>query len=126
MEISPSEVPLLIDELPALAAAWATQPGVRLSFSGAAELRRKESDRLALLARNLRAMGADVRESTDGLEITGAKLHGIRVETGGDHRIAMAVAVAGLSADGETTFDDPVCVEVSYPRFFEQLAEAVS
>jgi 3-phosphoshikimate 1-carboxyvinyltransferase len=126
MEITPMEVPFLIDELPALAAAWATQPGIGFSFSGAAELRRKESDRIALLARNLRAMGAKVSERADGLVITGARLRGIRAETGGDHRIAMAVAVAGLSADGETTFDDPTCVEVSYPRFFEQLAEAVS
>jgi 3-phosphoshikimate 1-carboxyvinyltransferase len=125
MEISPAEIPLLIDELPALAAAWASLPGARLSFSGAAELRRKESDRIALLARNLSAMGARVVEHPDGLEITGAPLHGIRAETGRDHRMAMAVAGAALNAEGETTFDDSGCVEVSYPRFFKDLSEAV-
>ena len=121
LSIGSGEVPGLIDELPVLIAAAASVPGARLSLRGAAELRVKESDRLAVLAANLRRMGASVEERSDGIDVVGAELRGIEVETGGDHRIAMAMAVAALRASGKSTFDDPHCVTVSFPDFFDCL-----
>jgi 3-phosphoshikimate 1-carboxyvinyltransferase len=126
MRIAGDEAPLLIDELPAVAAATATVPGLEFRLSGAGELRLKESDRIALLARNLTAMGAQVDETADGLAVKGAELKGIEVKTGGDHRIAMALAIAALKAEGKTTFDDPACVGISYPSFFTDLLGVVS
>jgi 3-phosphoshikimate 1-carboxyvinyltransferase len=92
----------LIDELPALAAiAPFTRGGIRIR--DAKELRVKESDRIALVAKNLRAMGAEVEEFEDGLDVPGGqKLHGATIDSGGDHRIAMAFSVAALRAEGET------------------------
>jgi 3-phosphoshikimate 1-carboxyvinyltransferase len=85
-------------------------------------LRRKETDRLAAIATNLTAMGVEVVELEDGLEIYGgAPLLGGRLKSYGDHRIAMAFAVAGMFADMETIIEDTDCIDTSYPEFAEQL-----
>ena len=111
----------LIDELPVLA-VLGTQTAEGLRLRDAAELRVKESDRLGALAENLRRLGAAVREYPDGLDVVGnQRLHGAEVDSFGDHRMAMALAVAGLVAEGETTLRDADCVEVSFPGFFEVL-----
>jgi len=91
-------------------------------ITDAAELRVKESDRLAAIAENLAAMGGSVTETEDGLIIRGGRLHGAEIVTCGDHRIAMAFAVAALAASGTTTIDDPDCVRISYPEFFHDLS----
>lgn len=115
--IQGKEVAQLIDELPVLAVAGALANGTTI-IRQAQELRVKETDRIAAIAHNLRVMGAQVIELSDGLEIHGpAPLRGGRVASFGDHRIAMAFAVAGLFADGETIVQDAECVEVSYPGF---------
>jgi 3-phosphoshikimate 1-carboxyvinyltransferase len=120
-EIPPEAVPGLIDELPVLA-VLGTQSEHGLSFHGAAELRVKESDRIAAVAENLRRMGAEVEEFPDGMRVAGKqRLRGAEVESYSDHRIAMAFAVAGLVADGTTTIRDSGCVEISFPNFFEML-----
>jgi 3-phosphoshikimate 1-carboxyvinyltransferase len=112
-------IPRLIDEVPVLAVAAALAEGVT-EIRDAAELRVKESDRAAAVARELSRMGARVEERPDGLAITGVRaLEGARVSSGGDHRMAMALAVAGLVARGETLIDDTACVATSYPRFVE-------
>ena len=116
-------VPLVIDELPMLAALGPyTEEGIEIR--NAAELRVKESDRIAALAENLRRMGATVEERPDGLKVEGrraGKLHGAEIEPHGDHRIAMAFAVAALGAEGATVIRDADCAAVSYPAFFEEL-----
>jgi 3-phosphoshikimate 1-carboxyvinyltransferase len=121
--ISGELVPLLIDELPMLAALGPfTEQGIEIRDAG--ELRVKESDRIAVLAENLKRMGAKVEERPDGLRVEGrnaGKLHGAEIEPHGDHRIAMAFAVAGLAAEGETVIRDADCAGVSYPAFFEEL-----
>ena len=120
-EIGGAEIPNVIDELPVLAVAGALAEGTTL-IKDAAELRVKESDRLAVVAHHLAEMGADVTEHPDGLEIRGGRpLHGTRLASHGDHRIAMAFAIAGLFAEGETVIEDTACVETSYPGFAEQL-----
>ena len=114
-------VPRLLDEVPALAVAAALARG-RSEITDAAELRVKESDRLAALARELTAMGACITERPDGLVIEGgARLRGTRVTSGGDHRIAMALAVAGLVAQGETLIEDTDCIATSFPQFADVL-----
>src|SRR5213078_2791831 len=91
------------------------------------ELRVKETDRIAAIAHNLRTMGAQVTELSDGLEIYGpAPLHGARLPSFGDHRIAMAFAIAGLFADGETIIQDAECIRESYPGFEKALDEFIS
>jgi 3-phosphoshikimate 1-carboxyvinyltransferase len=111
----------LIDELPVLAVAAALLPGTS-RVTGAGELRVKESDRIAAMAAGLSAMGADVTELPDGWEIRGPRhLEGARVSSAGDHRVAMALAVAGLLADGETEIDGAECVDISYPGFWDTL-----
>jgi 3-phosphoshikimate 1-carboxyvinyltransferase len=118
--IDPSEVPGLIDELPALA-ALATHGG-GLSVTGAGELRVKESDRIASLAAGLRALGADVEEFGDGFRVNGARrLTGGVAAAAGAHRLAMAFAVAALGADGESLIRGAESVAISYPGFFESL-----
>jgi len=121
--ISGALVPLLIDELPMLAAlAPYTEQGIEICDAG--ELRVKESDRIAALAENLKRMGATVEERPDGLRVEGraaGKLHGAEIDPRGDHRIAMAFAVAGLAASGETRILNSDCAAVSYPTFFEEL-----
>jgi len=121
--ISGDLVPLLIDELPMLAALGPyTEQGIEIR--DARELRVKESDRIAALAENLKRMGATVEERPDGLRVEGrgaGRLHGAEIEPRGDHRIAMAFAVAGLAAEGETRILDAECAGVSYPTFFSEL-----
>ena len=124
--IQGKEIPQLIDELPILAVAGALASGTTI-IRHAEELRVKETDRIAAIAHNLRAMGAEVVEQKDGLEIHGrAELRGARVASFGDHRIAMAFAVAGMFADGETIVQDVECVRESYPGFEKTLDEFVS
>ena len=114
----PAAIASIIDEIPMLAVA-ATQAEGRTEMRGAGELRHKESDRIAAIARNLRAMGATIEEFEDGFAIEGpTRLHGCAVSSFGDHRIAMAMAVAGLVAEGRTEIDDASVVEISYPKFF--------
>ena len=123
--IQGKEIPQLIDELPILAVAGALASGTTI-IRHAQELRVKETDRIAAIAHNLRAMGAQVIELNDGLEIHGrAELRGARVASFGDHRIAMAFAVAGMFADGETIVQDVECVRESYPGFEKALDEFV-
>jgi 3-phosphoshikimate 1-carboxyvinyltransferase len=120
-EIPPEIVPGLIDELPVLS-VLGTQTEQGLTFHGAAELRVKESDRIAVVAENLRRMGAEVEEFPDGLRVVGnQKLRGAEIETHNDHRIAMAFAVAGLVAQGTTLIRDSGCVDISFPNFFPTL-----
>ncbi|HEX8311515.1 MAG TPA: 3-phosphoshikimate 1-carboxyvinyltransferase [Chthoniobacteraceae bacterium] len=119
--IAGKEIPNVIDELPILAVAGALAYGKTI-IADAAELRVKETDRLAAIATNLRAMGAQVAETEDGMEILGgAPLHGARLQSFGDHRIAMAFAIAGLFAEGETIIEGTECVNTSYPGFYKQL-----
>jgi 3-phosphoshikimate 1-carboxyvinyltransferase len=124
--IQGKEIPQLIDELPILSVAAALASGTTI-IRQAQELRVKETDRIAAIAHNLRAMGVEVIERNDGLEIHGrAELRGARVASFGDHRIAMAFAVAGMFADGETIVQDVECVRESYPGFEKALDEFVS
>jgi 3-phosphoshikimate 1-carboxyvinyltransferase len=120
-EIRGSLAAQLIDELPVLAAiAPYTRGGIRIR--DARELRVKESDRIALVARNLRAMGAEVEEFEDGLDVPGGQqLHGGVVDSDGDHRIAMAFAVAALRAEGDTLIQGADAAAISFPEFFALL-----
>src|SRR5208283_1158922 len=114
----------LIDELPVLAAIAPFTGG--LEVRDAAELRVKESDRLSAVTQNLQAMGAQVEQTADGWRIAGRqKLHGAEIQSFGDHRIAMAFAIAALRAEGETRIHDARCVAISYPGFFEDLERLV-
>jgi 3-phosphoshikimate 1-carboxyvinyltransferase len=120
LEISPDEVPEVIDELPVLA-ALATFGGA-LRVTGASELRVKESDRIAALVAGLRAMGADVDELPDGFCVRGGtRLTGGLVNALHDHRLAMAFAIAALGATAPTCIEGAEVVAVSYPGFFEDL-----
>jgi 3-phosphoshikimate 1-carboxyvinyltransferase len=119
--IAGNEIPNVIDEIPILAVAASLAQGKTL-IRDAHELRVKETDRLAAIAANLTAMGVDVVEFQDGLEINGgAPLMNGRLKSFGDHRIAMAFAVAGLFADGETVIEDAECIHTSYPGFENHL-----
>lgn len=116
-------VAALIDEIPALCVLGSRTAG-GLEISDAQELRVKESDRISALADNLRLMGADVREKPDGLIIPGSqRLHGADIVTRSDHRVAMAFAVAGLLAQGETRIHEAECVDVSFPGFWDVLRQ---
>ncbi|KAB2954628.1 3-phosphoshikimate 1-carboxyvinyltransferase [Heliorestis acidaminivorans] len=116
-------IPRLIDEIPILAVAALFAQG-QTTIKDAEELRVKESDRIAVLADQLRMMGAKVKELPDGMIIEGSQtLQGAEVESKGDHRIAMALAVAGLLAEGVTEISDASAVEVSYPGFFSVLTD---
>ncbi len=120
-EVCGAEIPNVIDEIPVIAVAAALAQGTT-HIRDAKELRVKETDRIAAVATNLRAMGVDVEELPDGMSITGGKpLKGARMKSFGDHRIAMAFAIAGLFATGETVIEDIACVQTSYPTFFETL-----
>ena len=112
----------LIDEIPILA-VLGTQLEGGLEVRDASELRVKESDRIASIVTNLRQMNADVEEFEDGFRVMRSNLNGARVESFGDHRIAMAFAVAALLADGETEIVGAECADVSFPGFFQVLAE---
>jgi 3-phosphoshikimate 1-carboxyvinyltransferase len=114
----------LIDELPILA-VLGTQLHHGIEVSDARELRVKETDRVSAIVENLRRMKADVEEFEDGFRVRRSRLKGAEIDPFGDHRIAMAFAVAGLLADGETTIKDPECVDISFPGFFEILESVV-
>lgn len=116
--LSRSMIPSLIDELPLLAVVGSQVPG-GIRIRDAAELRHKESDRLAATAQNLRAMGVEVEEFEDGLAVSGpTRLRGARIDSHGDHRIAMAFSIAALIAEGETEIDGAACVGISFPEFY--------
>ena len=121
--IAGGRIPLLIDELPMLAVLGPyTEEGIEIRE--ATELRVKESDRIAAVAENLRRLGAKVEERQDGLKVAGrvaGKLRGAEIDPRGDHRIAMAFAVAGLAAEGKTVIRDANCAGVSFPAFFSEL-----
>lgn len=115
------QIPLLIDELPLLAVVGTGIEG-GIEIRDAAELRHKESDRLAATARNLIAMGAEVEELADGLRVNGpTKLRGARIDSFGDHRIAMAFSVAALIAESDTEIHGSESAAVSFPEFFQLL-----
>lgn len=123
--IGPGEVPGLIDELPALAALATYGGGMKVT--GAGELRVKESDRISALVTGLRALGAAAEELPDGFQIDGTRpLAGGVAHSAGDHRLAMAFAVAALGARGPSTIVGSGSVDVSYPGFFEVLASLAS
>ncbi|MEE9523889.1 MAG: 3-phosphoshikimate 1-carboxyvinyltransferase [Thermodesulfovibrionales bacterium] len=119
--IAAEEIPLLIDEFPVIA-LLATQAEGITQIRNAEELRVKESDRIKAMADNLSFLGADVEEKSDGLDIKGkTHLIGSKVKSYGDHRIAMAMAIAGLIAEGETEIDDISSINISFPGFFDTL-----
>ncbi len=123
--IQGAEIPNVIDEIPILSVAAALAEGTTV-IRDASELRVKETDRIAAVAANLRLMGVAVEEFPDGMAITGCpRLKGARLQCHHDHRIAMAFAIAGLFADGETTIENVACVDTSYPGFAETLAEII-
>jgi 3-phosphoshikimate 1-carboxyvinyltransferase len=120
LTLGAEEVPLLIDEIPALA-AWAANGG-ELHVTGASELRVKESDRISALVRGFRALGGDVEEFGDGFHIRGSRrLKGGQADAVGDHRLAMAFAIAALGAEGPSTIVGADSVGISYPEFFATL-----
>jgi 3-phosphoshikimate 1-carboxyvinyltransferase len=122
-EVGGELIPRMIDEIPVLAVAACAAGGVT-RIRDAAELRVKESDRIHTIATELGRMGADIVELPDGLEIRGSKrLRGAAVHSAGDHRVAMALAVAGLVADGPTVVDDTDCIATSFPGFVQSLNE---
>lgn len=121
----PATVASVIDEIPIIAVA-ATQAEGTTSIRGAGELRNKECDRIQATVENLRALGADVTEHEDGMTVRGpARLKGAAVKSFGDHRIVMAMTVAGMLAAGETEIDDASPVDVSYPGFFNDLLTVI-
>lgn len=122
MEIAGELVPRAIDEFPVICVAASLAEGTTV-VKGAAELRVKETDRIAAMAKNLRLAGVSVLETPDGMEIAGVtQLKGCKAESFGDHRIAMSMLVAGLAASGETTVDDTECIATSFPGFLDLLA----
>jgi 3-phosphoshikimate 1-carboxyvinyltransferase len=125
--LSGTRIAQLIDELPMLAALGPyTEQGVEIRDAG--ELRVKESDRIAVMAENLRRMGARIEERSDGLRVEGraaGRLRGAEIDPHGDHRIAMAFAVAALGAEGPTRIRDADCAAVSHPDFFAVLERLV-
>ncbi|OHE86033.1 MAG: 3-phosphoshikimate 1-carboxyvinyltransferase, partial [Lysobacterales bacterium RIFOXYD1_FULL_69_11] len=123
IEVPEAWVPDMIDEFPALFVAAAAARG-RTVVRGAAELRVKESDRIAAMAQGLRALGVTVDEAPDGAAIEGGRVQGGRIESRGDHRIAMSFAVAAQLADGEVEIDDVVNVATSFPGFVDLAAGA--
>jgi 3-phosphoshikimate 1-carboxyvinyltransferase len=120
-EIAPEDVPGLIDEIPALAALAAMVPGGRMTVRGASELRVKESDRISMLAKGFGHLGIDVEEFEDGFTIQGGPPAGGGADAAGDHRLAMAFAIAGSRARGPVHITGADAVAVSYPGFFDEL-----
>jgi len=125
VRIGGSLIPRVIDELPVLCVIATAAEGETV-ISDAAELRVKESDRIAVIARGLRALGGEVEERPDGLTVYGSPLHGGRVASAGDHRIAMAFAVAGLLAGGPVTVEGAESIAVSFPAFTRVLRDVVA
>ena len=121
VEVAGDIIPRLIDEIPALAVAAAFASGETV-IRDAAELKVKESNRIAAMVNGLRAMGTDASEQEDGLSVRGGKpLRGVRLDSHNDHRIAMALAIAGLAAAGQTIVTGEECIPVSFPGFAETL-----
>jgi 3-phosphoshikimate 1-carboxyvinyltransferase len=119
--IEAADVPAILDELPLLGIVAAYATGTT-TVRGARELRVKESDRIAVLVRGLRELGGTVAEVDDGFDVTGASaLRGATVESGGDHRLAMAFAIAALGAASPVTIEGADCVAISHPSFFADL-----
>jgi 3-phosphoshikimate 1-carboxyvinyltransferase len=124
--ISAEQVPAMIDELPLLACV-AVAAGVELEIRGAAELRVKESDRIATIVQNLRAVGAEVEELPDGLRVrAGRKELAGTIDPRRDHRVAMAFGVLSAATGNRITVEDPDCVAVSYPTFWDDLRRAMA
>lgn len=120
-EIGGAVIPTMIDELPTVALMACFAEGTTV-IRDAAELKIKESNRIAIMTENLKAMGADVEETEDGMIIRGGKpLHGAVVDSHKDHRIAMTFAIAALAAEGETEILDAECVDISYPAFYQDM-----
>ncbi|MBQ1721393.1 MAG: 3-phosphoshikimate 1-carboxyvinyltransferase, partial [Lachnospiraceae bacterium] len=118
-EISGDLIPTLIDEIPVIAVMASAAVGTT-TIRDAAELKVKESNRIATVTENLRAMGAAINPTADGMIIEGGKaLHGATIQTYLDHRIAMAFTVASLLTEEEVTLDHPECVTISYPEFYQ-------
>ena len=114
-------IPTLIDEIPVIAVMASFAEGTTI-IRDAQELRVKESDRIAAITENLSAMGGSITATADGMIIEGGKpLHGAKIHTCQDHRIAMAFTIAGLNAEGETTLDNANCVTISYPSFYQDI-----
>lgn len=125
--VGPDEVPAVIDEIPALAALAAMMPeGRTFEVRGARELRVKESDRISALAAGLRAMGSDVEEFEDGFRLRARPLHGAVLDSAGDHRLAMAFAIAATRASAPVVLHGFSAAAVSYPDFFETFARLTS
>lgn len=121
VKVQKDEIPFMIDEFPILCIAATQAEGVT-TISGAGELRVKESDRIKAMATELRKLGVEVEEYPDGLAIKGkADLKGCELESYGDHRIAMSLAIAGLLAKGATYINKASCVDISFPGFFGEL-----
>jgi 3-phosphoshikimate 1-carboxyvinyltransferase len=126
VEIGPEMVARTVDEYPILAVAGALASGVT-TMSGVKELRYKESDRIATMTEALRRLGVEVEEREDGMTIRGGRpLEAASVKTYGDHRVAMSLAIAGLSTGGGIEMDDVACVNTSFPGFFELLIRLCS
>jgi len=126
VDITREEMPLLIDEFPILCVAASQAEGVT-SIRGAEELRVKESDRIKAMTTELKKMGVEIEEYPDGVSIKGnTMLKGREVESYGDHRIAMSLAVAGLVAAGTTAIHNASCVNISFPRFFDEVKRLAS
>lgn len=115
-------IPTLIDELPVIAVMAAAAKGTTV-IKDAAELKVKESDRIAVMTENLSAMGCDITATQDGMIINGSRpLHGAVIDSHKDHRVAMSFAVASMIAEGETEIKNADCVKISYPKFYEDMA----
>jgi 3-phosphoshikimate 1-carboxyvinyltransferase len=118
-------IPNLIDELPILGVLGTRLPA-GLEVRDAYELRHKESDRISAVVQNLKKMGAKIEELEDGFIVAPSRLEGAEIETFGDHRIAMAFAVAALFAEGETVISNAECANVSFPGFYDELEKLLS
>jgi 3-phosphoshikimate 1-carboxyvinyltransferase len=124
-EIGGELIPRILDEIPVLAVAATQAEGVT-EISDAQELRIKESDRIGNVVSQLSQMGASIREKRDGMVISGGKRFvGSSVNSFGDHRMAMALTIAGLIAGGETTINDVDCIDTSFPQFMDILNRMV-
>ncbi len=124
-EIAGNIIPTLIDEIPVIAVMAACASGTTI-IKDASELKVKESDRISTVTENLSNMGCNINATDDGMIIQGGlELKGTQIKTYMDHRIAMSFAIAGLVAQGETTFDNESCCVISYPDFFETLSSII-
>lgn len=123
INLSESDIPSLVDEIPILAIVC-TQAHGTSEIRGASELRVKESDRLEAIGQNLKSMGVDIEILPDGFRVTGPqKLRGAAIKSHDDHRIAMAFSIASLISDGDSVIDHPECVSISYPDFYTHLRD---